>query len=104
MRRLKDLHCAVPSLGPSTPLPLDPFAPRPLRPFARSEKQEAALINLDSSIIWAIVVFLTLVFALNRLLFRPLLRVQGERESRTTGLAAQAGKNLDRYAELLNQY
>jgi F0F1-type ATP synthase membrane subunit b/b' len=33
-----------------------------------------------------------------------LLRVQAERESRTTGLSAQAGKDLDRYAELLNQY
>ncbi len=41
---------------------------------------------------------------LNRLLFRPLLRVQAERESRTTGLATQAGKNLNRYAELVNQY
>lgn len=62
------------------------------------------MISLDSSIIPAILIFLTLVVALNKLLFQPLLRVQAERESRTTGLMAQTRKRLDHHLELFNQY
>ena len=45
-----------------------------------------------------------LIFALNRLLFQPLLRIQAERESKTTGLVAQARKSLDHHLELFNRY
>jgi F-type H+-transporting ATPase subunit b len=62
------------------------------------------MISLDSSIIAAILVFLALVIALNYLLFQPLVRVQSERESRTTGLITQARKNLDHHLELFNKY
>ena len=62
------------------------------------------MITLDSSIIPAIIIFLTLIVALNYLLFRPLLQVQADRESRTTGLIAQAQKRLDHHHELFDQY
>jgi F-type H+-transporting ATPase subunit b len=62
------------------------------------------MISLDSSIIWAILIFLCLIAALNHLLFRPLLRVQDERESRTTGLIASTRKRLDHHLDLFNRY
>lgn len=64
----------------------------------------AAVISLDSSIVAAILIFLTLVLALNYLLFKPMSRVLAERESRTSGLVAQAQKNLEHYRELFNSY
>lgn len=64
----------------------------------------AAIISLDSSIVAAILIFLTLVFALNYLLFRPLTRVLAERERKTTGLVTQAHHNLDHYRELFSRY
>ncbi len=71
---------------------------------AEESGEEAALISLDSSIIAAILIFLVLIFLLNRLLFQPLLRIQAERESRTTGLVAQARRSLDHHLELFDQY
>ena len=62
------------------------------------------MISLDGSIIAAIFIFLVLVVALNKILFQPLLQVQAERESRTTGLMARTRKKLDHNLELLNQY
>jgi F-type H+-transporting ATPase subunit b len=62
------------------------------------------MISLDGSIIPAILVFLVLVVALNRLLFQPILKVQEERESRTTGLMTQTRKKLDHNLELFDQY
>ncbi len=62
------------------------------------------MISLDGSIIPAIIIFLTLVITLNYTLFRPLVRVQEERESRTTGTVAQANKNLQHYADLFDRY
>jgi F-type H+-transporting ATPase subunit b len=62
------------------------------------------MISLDSSIIWAILIFLCLIAALNSLLFRPLLRVQGERESRTSGMMESARKRLDHHVDLFNRY
>jgi len=49
-------------------------------------------------------VFLGLIAALNFLLFQPLLRVQAERESRTTGLVAQARKKQEHYTDLFDGY
>ncbi len=62
------------------------------------------MISLDSSIFSAILIFLLLVFALNRLLFGPLLRGQSERAERTTGLMAQAQHQLDHHLALFSQY
>ena len=62
------------------------------------------MISLDSSIIPAIIIFLVLVVALNKLLFQPILKIQEERENRTTGLMAQTRSQLDHHLELFNQY
>ncbi|MBN1569270.1 MAG: ATP synthase F0 subunit B [Acidobacteria bacterium] len=62
------------------------------------------MINLDASIIPAIIIFLILIFVLNQLLFKPLMRVQAERESRTTGLMSRTQEELKHHLNLLNQY
>ena len=62
------------------------------------------MINLDSSIIPAIIIFLLLIAVLNRILFKPLTRIQTERESRTTGLMNLAQKKLDAQLNLFNEY
>ncbi len=62
------------------------------------------MISLDYSIIPAAIIFLTLVVALNYLLFRPLMKVRDEREERTTGLIAQANRKLDHHLDLFNRY
>jgi len=62
------------------------------------------MISLDASIIPAILIFLMLVIVLNRLLFKPLQRVQAERESRTTGLMKEAQAKINHQMDLLNKY
>jgi F-type H+-transporting ATPase subunit b len=62
------------------------------------------MISLDASIIPAILIFLILVIVLNRLLFKPLQRVQAERESRTTGLMKEAQAKMNHQLDLLNEY
>ena len=62
------------------------------------------MISLDSSIIPAIIIFLLLILALNSLLFRPLMRVQAERESRTSGLLIETQKQIDRHVDLFSRY
>ena len=62
------------------------------------------MISLDFSIIPAIILFLTLVFALNYLLFKPLLKVQAEREERTAGQHEQARRRLSHHLDLFNRY
>jgi F-type H+-transporting ATPase subunit b len=62
------------------------------------------MISLDGSIIAAIIIFLVLIAALNRLLFKPLMKVQAERESRTTGLMNQTQENLDHHLNLFSEY
>jgi F-type H+-transporting ATPase subunit b len=62
------------------------------------------MINLDGSIIPAIVIFLLLIAALNHLLYKPLMKVVAERESRTTGLLHQAQDNLDHHLDLFDKY
>ncbi len=62
------------------------------------------MINLDGSIIPAIVIFLLLIAVLNQLLFKPLTRIQTERENRTAGLMNLARKKLDSQLDLFNEY
>jgi F-type H+-transporting ATPase subunit b len=62
------------------------------------------MINIDTSIIAAIIIFLVLVVALNQLLFKPLLRVQAEREARTTGVMSQTEENLKHHLKLFDEY
>jgi F-type H+-transporting ATPase subunit b len=62
------------------------------------------MINIDASIIAAIIIFLMLIVALNQILFKPLLKIQTERENRTTGLMSQAQDNLNHHLNLFNEY
>jgi F-type H+-transporting ATPase subunit b len=62
------------------------------------------MISLDASIIPAIVIFLLLIFVLNRLLFRPLQKIQTERESRTSGLMSETQAKMDHQLGLLDTY
>ncbi len=62
------------------------------------------MINLDASIIPAIIIFLVLVVVLNRLLFKPLQKVQAERERLTTGVMNEAQAKLNNQLSLLNEY
>ena len=62
------------------------------------------MISLDSSIIAAIIIFLLLIITLDSLLFRPLMRVQAERESRTSGLLLDTQKQIERHVDLFSRY
>jgi len=62
------------------------------------------MISIDWSIVPAILIFVATVVALNYLLFRPVARVQGEREKRTTGLMSQTRQDLDHHLRLFDQY
>lgn len=62
------------------------------------------MVSLDSSIVWAIVIFLLLIAALNQLLFKPLQKVLAERESRTSGLMNEAQAKMSHRTGLLNEY
>lgn len=62
------------------------------------------MVSLDSSIIPAIIIFLSLVIALHYLLFQPLMRIQAQREKLTTGSLAESRKTLDLYTEQMDKY
>jgi F-type H+-transporting ATPase subunit b len=62
------------------------------------------MISLDYSVIPAILIFLTLIFALNYLLFKPIQRIQAERESRSSGLIAQSRRELETQQKLFREY
>jgi F-type H+-transporting ATPase subunit b len=62
------------------------------------------MISLDNSIIAALIIFLLLIIALNQLLFKPLKRIQAEREDRTTGLMTRMKEQMDNQSGLFNEY
>lgn len=62
------------------------------------------MISIDTSLIPAILIFLTVVVGLNYILLRPLYRVLEERAARTTGVVEAARKDVDYSVELFNQY
>jgi F-type H+-transporting ATPase subunit b len=62
------------------------------------------MISVDWSIIPALIIFILTVLALNYLLFRPVTRIQAERERRTTGLMAQTQQDLAHHLHLFDQY
>jgi F-type H+-transporting ATPase subunit b len=62
------------------------------------------MVSLDSSIIPALVIFISLVVALNFLLFQPLMRIQAERARRTSGSMDESREKLDRYSKLMESY
>ena len=62
------------------------------------------MVSLDLSIIPAILIFMTVIVALNYLLFKPLMKVQAEREERTTGVLTASRKSLEHQLDLFNRY
>ncbi len=62
------------------------------------------MVSLDYSIIPAILIFLLLIFALNSLLFRPILRIQEERVKRTSGLMEQSRREVEDQQTLFSEY
>ncbi len=62
------------------------------------------MISLDGSLIPAIIIFLGLILALNRILFTPLAGVLAEREKRTLGTMAAAQEKLNYQLDLFNKY
>jgi F-type H+-transporting ATPase subunit b len=62
------------------------------------------MISIDWSIVPAILIFIVTVIALNYLLFRPVTRVQADREKRTTGLMSQTRQDLDHHLHLFDEY
>jgi len=64
----------------------------------------ALMISVDWSIIPALIIFILTVIALNYLLFKPVTRIQEEREKRTTGLMSQTQQDLAHHLHLFDQY
>jgi F-type H+-transporting ATPase subunit b len=62
------------------------------------------MVSLDASVIWAIIIFLLLIVALNQFLFKPLQKVLAERESRTSGLVSEAQAKMSHQMDLFNKY
>jgi F-type H+-transporting ATPase subunit b len=62
------------------------------------------MISVDWSIVPALIIFILTGVALHFFLFRPVTRVQEERERRTTGLMAQTQQDLDHHLRLFDQY
>jgi len=62
------------------------------------------VINPDWTLLAASLIFLITLFALNRLLFQPLLRVLDVRREKTVEMRRQAQKELEYHQALLDEY
>ncbi|MDT7689903.1 MAG: synthase [Acidobacteriota bacterium] len=58
----------------------------------------------DGTLVIHIAIIITMVFVLNRFLFRPVARVLGEREARTHGRMSEARETIRRITESLSRY
>lgn len=58
----------------------------------------------DGTLFVHIAIIITMVFVLNRLLFRPINRILGDREARTHGRTGEARETLQRVRENLTRY
>lgn len=58
----------------------------------------------DGTIIIHIAIIITMVFVLNRFLFRPVGRILKEREARTRGRTGEARETVHRVKETLSRY
>jgi F-type H+-transporting ATPase subunit b len=58
----------------------------------------------DGTLVLHIVIIVTMVFVLNRILYKPISRVLDERESRTRGRSGEALEILRRVRESLSRY
>lgn len=58
----------------------------------------------DGTLVIHIAIIITMVFVLNRLLFRPVGRILSEREARTSGRTDEARETIYRVKESLSRY
>lgn len=58
----------------------------------------------DGTIFIHIVIIISMVFVLNRLLFKPILRTLGDREARTHGRTDEARETVRKVGESLSRY
>jgi F-type H+-transporting ATPase subunit b len=58
----------------------------------------------DGTLIIHIAIIITMVFVLNRFLFKPVSRVLSEREARTHGRVSEAREMIQRVTESLSRY
>ena len=58
----------------------------------------------DGTILIHIAIIITMVFVLNRLLFKPVLRTLSEREARTHGRSDEARETVRKVGESLSRY
>src|SRR5215216_6925953 len=58
----------------------------------------------DGTLLIHIVIIISMVFVLNRLLFKPVLRTLGDREARTHGRTDEARETIRRVGESLTRY
>jgi F-type H+-transporting ATPase subunit b len=64
----------------------------------------SSIINPDGSLVLIFVLFIVFVFALNRVLFKPVGRVLDERETLTDGARSEARAASRRYQARLDDY
>jgi F-type H+-transporting ATPase subunit b len=62
-----------------------------------------ALITINHSLFFQLASFLLLLFLLNRIMFRPLRQVMGEREALLTGMADDISSAEQSYKDIGNQ-
>lgn len=65
---------------------------------------EAIQLVPDGTLVIHIAIIITMVFVLNRLLFRPVGRILSEREKRTGGRTGEARETIHRVKESLSRY
>src|ERR687886_1553883 len=58
----------------------------------------------DGTLLIHIVIIISMVFVLNRLLFKPVLRTLGDREARTHGRTDEARETIRKVGESLSRY
>jgi F-type H+-transporting ATPase subunit b len=58
----------------------------------------------DGTLLVHIAIIITMVFVLNRFLFRPVGRILSEREARTRGRTGEARETINRVKESLSRY
>lgn len=58
----------------------------------------------DGTLVIHIAIIITMVFVLNRILFKPVSRILSERETRTRGRTGEARETIHRVKESLSRY
>lgn len=63
-----------------------------------------SLLSIDASLVIVLIIFVVLIFLVNRLVFHPIAKILDERERLTTGAVGEAKKHLKSYEQKLSDY